>query len=450
MKVDPAPSESSSPSPGELPLSLVLRVFIPFAAGYFLSYLYRTINAVLAPELVADLHLDAAALGLLTSVYFLTFAAFQLPLGVLLDRFGPHRVEGLLLLLAAGGATLFAVSGGMEELVLGRALIGLGVSACLMASLKTFVMWFPPQRLPAVNGWVMAFGGLGALMATAPVELALSLTSWRGVFGGLAVLTLALAAILFLVVPDHPPAGGGGNWREQLRGIVGIYTSRVFWRLAPISLLAMSAYMAIQGLWAGPYLRDVGGLDRLAVADLLFWIAAGMVAGFLSMGTLAYRLSHLGIPVVVVSVGGMGVFMALQLVIASGFAGGNPLVWVGFGFFGTAGNLTYAILSQSFPRHLAGRVNTALNLLVFIGAFVLQWGLGAVIGLWPLATGGYALAGYRVAFGAALALQVVALGWFWYASHASRDPGRPSQDNHASHASHHSCRDPDRGTELKP
>lgn len=414
----PAVDINATPSaPPPSARMLALRVFLPFAAGYFLSYLYRTINAVLAPELVADLYLDAAALGLLTSVYFLTFAAFQLPLGVLLDRFPPQRVEALLLLLAAAGATLFAVSEGMEELVLGRALIGLGVSACLMASLKTFVMWFPPQRLPAVNGWVMAFGGLGALMATAPVELALGLTSWRGVFGGLAVLTLLLAGVLLLVVPDHPPAGhGGGTWREQLRGIVGIYTSRAFWRLAPISLLVMSAHMAIQGLWASPYLRDVGGLDRLAVADHLFWIAAGMVAGFLSIGTLAYRLSYLGIPAVAVAVGGMAVFLILQLAIASGYAGGNLAIWVGFGFFGTAGNLTYAILSQSFPRHLAGRVNTALNLLVFVGAFALQWGLGAVIGLWPQGDGGYDLLGYRVAFGTVLVLQVAALGWFWYAS----------------------------------
>ena len=418
-----SPSNSAPEVSGSTPSSLMLglRVFLPFAAGYFLSYLYRTINAVLAPELVADLHLDAAALGLLTSVYFLTFAAFQLPLGVLLDRFAPQRVEALLLLLAAAGAALFAVSAGMEELVLGRALIGLGVSACLMASLKTFVMWFPPQRLPAVNGWVMAFGGLGALMATAPVELALGLTSWRGVFGGLAVLTLVLSGVLLLVVPDHPPAGhGGGTWREQMRGIVGIYTSRVFWRLAPISLLVMSAHMAIQGLWAGPYLRDIGGLDRLAVADHLFWIAAGMVAGFLSIGTLAYRLSHLGIPAVVVAVGGMAVFLALQLAIATGVAGGNLLIWIGFGFFGTAGNLTYAILSQSFPRHLAGRVNTALNLLVFVGAFSLQWGLGAVIGLWPQAGGGYGLMGYQTAFGTVLALQVLALGWYGYASREGR------------------------------
>jgi len=412
--MDPNPNPST-PAAQKAPLMVMLRVFLPFAAGYFLSYLYRTINAVLAPPLASALQLDAAALGLLTSVYFLTFAAFQLPLGVLLDRYSPRKVEGLLLLFAAAGAALFAFSDGLGELVLGRALIGLGVSACLMASLKTFVIWFPAQRLPAVNGWVMAAGGLGALMATAPVEWALELTSWRGVFTGLAALTLIMAGVIVLVVPDKPTSSHGADWRAQWRGIIEIYTSRFFWRLAPLSMLVMSSHMAIQGLWAGTWMRDIAGLDRMAVADHLFWVAVGMVAGFLSLGTLAYRLSRLGISPQRVALGGMVVFMLLLFLIASGYRGATLPLWIAFGFFGTAGNLSYALLSQSFPRALAGRVNTALNLLVFVGAFAMQWGLGALIGLWPLATGGYAQAGYATAFGLVLALQVAALGWFWYA-----------------------------------
>ena len=142
------------------PARVVVRVFLPFAAGYFLSYLYRTIKAVLSPYLVAELGLNAADLGLLTSVYFISFGAFQLPLGLLLDRFGPRRVEASLLLLAAVGAVLFARSHSAGELILGRALIGLGVSGCLMASFKAFVVWFPTARLPAVNGWVLAVAGI--------------------------------------------------------------------------------------------------------------------------------------------------------------------------------------------------------------------------------------------------------------------------------------------------
>ena len=390
--------------------AVILRVFLPFATGYFLSYLYRTINAVLSPHLVMELGLDATDLGLLTSVYFLTFAAFQLPLGMLLDRFGPRRVEATLLLFAAAGAGLFAVSHTSTELMIGRALIGLGVSACLMASFKAFVVWFPTTRLPAINGWVLAAGGLGALVATAPVEAALRLTDWRGLFVILAGLSFAVAAALLWAVPERGGSMSSESWRAQWREVVGIFRSPVFWRIAPASILSQASFLAIQGLWAGPWLRDVSGLDQAVAAEYLFWIAAAMVAGFLGMGQLTYRLSRLGIAPLGVAVSGMAVFMLAQLALLFGWGPLGPL-WVLFGFFGTAGTLTYAILTQAFPPALAGRVNTALNLLVFVTAFAGQWSMGAIINHWPLAGGGYADPGYRWAFGLALTLQ--ALTWVW-------------------------------------
>jgi MFS family permease len=161
------------PAPGTI--ATVGRVFLPFAGGYFLSYLFRTVNAVIAPDLVHAVGLNAADLGLLTSTYFLAFAASQIPLGILLDRFGPRRVESLLLLWAAVGAALFAVGQTTTTLLVGRALIGLGVSGCLMAAFQAFVLWFPKPRLPLVNGCIMACGSLGALVATAPVEALLRL-----------------------------------------------------------------------------------------------------------------------------------------------------------------------------------------------------------------------------------------------------------------------------------
>ncbi len=394
--------------------AVVLRIFLPFAAGYFLSYLYRTINAVLSPYLAAELRLDATDLGLLTSVYFLTFAAFQLPLGVLLDRFGPRRVEAMLLLFAAVGAGICAASSNSAELVVGRGLIGLGVSACLMASFKAFVMWFPAARLPVANGWVLAAGGLGALAATAPVEAALKLTDWRGLFAGLAGLSVVLALGLLMAVPER--GGGGpaaGDWRSQACGVADIFCSRVFWWIAPSSVLSQASFLAIQGLWAGPWLRDVAGLNNTVAADYLFWIAAGMVGGFLGMGQLAYRLSRRGVPPVAVAAGGMGLFMLMQLAIL--VVPGMLPPWVLFGFFGTTGMLNYAILSQAFPPALAGRANTALNLLVFVLAFAGQWGMGAIINHWP-ADGGYAAAGYQLAFGLALAGQFMTWAWLLFGS----------------------------------
>ena len=158
----------------------LLRVFIPFALGYFLSYLLRVVNAVIAPDLVRDLGLSASDLGLLTSTYFLAFAAFQLPLGILLDRFGPRRTESVLLLFAAGGACIFAVSDDLSGLMFGRALIGLGTSACLMAAFKAYVMWFPKEQIPLINSFQMTVGGFGAITGTMPVEITLQLTDWRG------------------------------------------------------------------------------------------------------------------------------------------------------------------------------------------------------------------------------------------------------------------------------
>lgn len=392
----------------------LVRVFVPFALGYFLSYLYRVVNAVIAPDLIRELGLDASELGLLTSAYFITFAAFQLPLGILLDRVGPRRTEAALLLFAALGAVLFGLAGSPAGLIAGRALIGFGVSACLMAAFKAFVIWFPRERLPLINGCQMAAGGLGALAATAPVEAALQFTDWRGVFLVLGGLTFAVALILFLIVPERAGAQMAEPLSAQIRGIGRVFTSSLFWRAAPLTVLSQASFLAIQGLWAGPWLADVGGLERAAVATHLLAVAAAMVAGFLVMGGAAERLSRYGLPPLITAAMGMSAFMAVQAVIVAGWTGAVLLTWIAFGFFGTSGIVPYAALSQQFPLHLSGRLNTGLNLMVFVLAFAGQWGIGTIIDLWPpSAGGGYAPAGYRAAFGVMLALQLLALAWFW-------------------------------------
>ena len=219
-------NSAASPSQPALTLAFTLRLLLPFACGYFLSYCYRSVNAIIAPDLVADLNLDAADLGLLTSVYFLAFALFQLPLGILLDRFGPRRVETTLLLVAASGALLFAYSETSGGLLLGRALIGMGVSACLMASFKTTASWFPRARVPAMNAWIMTAGGLGALSATRPVELALEFTDWRGVVSILGFATIAVAALLFFVVPERGDQSRHG-FRQLIGGVAQVKPRRV-------------------------------------------------------------------------------------------------------------------------------------------------------------------------------------------------------------------------------
>lgn len=392
---------------------LAVRVFVPFALGYFLSYLYRVVNAVIAPDLIRDAGLEAGSLGLVTSAYFLTFAAFQLPLGVLLDRVGPRRTEAALLIFAALGAVVFGLAESMSHLILGRALIGLGVSACLMAAFKAFVIWFPRERLPFVNGCQMAAGGLGAITGTIPIEAVLSIVDWRGLFFALAGLTLLVALIILIVVPDHSSGQARESIPAQLRGIGAVFTSGLFWRIAPLTVAAQATFLSIQSLWAGPWLRDVAGLNRIAVADHLLLIAVAMVAGFLSIGWAAQQLSRFGLPPLRFAVGAITVFIAVQAALVLLPSGPVTVLWMAFGFFGTSGIVPYAALSQQFPPHLAGRVNSGMNLMVFTTAFAAQWGIGTVIGLWAGNGGeGYAPEGYRAAFAIMLTLQLLALLWF--------------------------------------
>lgn len=399
-----------------LALRTVLCIFLPFAAGYFLSYLFRTVNAVIAGDLQADLGLSAGELGLLTSMYFLAFAGFQLPLGVLLDRYGPRRVEAALLLLAGFGALVFALGQGVASLSVGRALIGLGVSACLMASLKAFVLWFPARSLPLVNGWLLAFGGLGAVVATRPTELALDGIGWRGVFGIVAAACLLTALAIWWLVPEHgdQKRAGATPLAEQVAALRRIFGHHLFWRVAPIAALTQGGSFAMYGLWAGPWLRDVAGQQRGEAANILMVIAIAMTVGFAVLGSLGTWLRRFGVTLWQVAAVGLLLFMLSSLGLVLQIEWLATPAWLLYGFSSTAGTLFFALLSQHFNPDLAGRVNTALNLLIFSSAFLLQWGLGIVIQSWEFADGsGYAAAGYMWAFGGVWLAQLLALIWFF-------------------------------------
>ncbi len=393
---------------------LVAVVFLPFAGGYFLSYLFRSTNAVIAPQLTAQIGLTAADLGLLTSCYFLAFASFQLPLGLLLDRFGPRRVQSALLLSAALGAGLFAVGDSMAELATARALIGLGVSGGLMSSFKAITLWFPRNRWPLVNGCFLAMGGLGAISATAPLEAVLEVTDWRGVFAALAVVTVAVAAIIRIVVPERPATGAAhGSLYEQISGFRTVFGDRLFWRVAPLTVTTMTANLAIQGLWAGPWLRDVAGFDRDGVAAYLFAIAAAMTVGFVVTGALADWCGRRGIGLIPVVGGLAAAFLLAQAAIAFELAPTAILPWLGFGLLANGAALVYPLLNRHFPIALAGRASTGLNTLAFFGAFAGQYLLGAAIDLWPpVDGGGYRPEAYRWSFGGLLALQAASLAWY--------------------------------------
>ena len=389
-----------------------LRVLLPFAFGYFLSYLFRVVNAVAGPPLAVEIGLDAGDLGLLTSIYFLTFAAFQLPLGVLLDRYGPRLVEAVLLLFAAAGAGLFAIAGELATLIVARGLIGLGVSACLMAAFKAYSMTVPVARLPLVNGIHLAAGGLGALAGGAPSEFVLAAIGWRGLFLGLCGLSLAASLLLAFLGPRQRPDGNGERLDQQLRGVITVFTNARFLRLAPLCVAAMGSTLAVQGLWAGPWLRDVAGLTPAAAASMLSVMALFMLAGFLAFGAATSRLNAVGVTTLQVAVAGMvlaGLTLLLIIVLPAGIA---AYVWLAYAFFGTAGILVYPVLTASFAGHVTGRVNTAVNFLVFVMSFAIQWAVGEAVDALSPAHG---VAGaYGITFALLIALQVAALAWFLF------------------------------------
>jgi MFS family permease len=331
--------------------SLWIRLFLPFAAGYFLSYLYRTANAVIGPVLARDLGLGDNALGLLTSTYFLAFGAAQLPLGMLLDRFGARRVESGLLLLAASGAAVFALSDQLTGLAIGRALIGLGVSACLMASFKAFSLWFPPERQASLTGWIMASGGLGALAASKPLELALGFASWRDIALALAVATLVVSALLWYFVPEKDNAPPGAGFAEQIAGVKTIFSSTHFWRYAPMGFWFTGGFMAIQGLWASRWMTVLEGMSGAEIATRLTWISGTMLAGFLFMGFFATKLVHRGIKLEKIYLGAMGVSVALLGVIASFPTFAGYLLWPILGFCFSLSNVSSP---KPFQQHYPG------------------------------------------------------------------------------------------------
>jgi MFS family permease len=390
---------------------LVIRVLAPFGAGYFLSYLYRTVNAVLAPYISKSVPLDAADLGLMTGMYFLAFGSFQLPLGILLDRYGPRRVEAALLLFAAAGSAAFAVAEQAGTLILGRALVGLGVSACLMASLKANVQFFPSGKHPLVNGIILASGGLGAVAATAPVQAALHVVEWRTIFLILSGLTVAASVNLFLVVPDKAMPNAGESLRRQLAEVGGIYRDARFWRIMPVGVASCSLYMAVQGLWAGPWLRDVAGLGPDGVAAGLTWMAAGMAAGFLGWGMITERLGHKGIGPAAVTAAGLLLFWLANLAMMARIDWAPMTLAVFYGFTGASSTLCYVLVTRGFSAHLAGRATTSLNLGIFMGAFLAQWGLGAVIGLWPKGETGWPAESFTAAFAVPMIALTLSLVW---------------------------------------
>lgn len=390
---------------------VVLTCFLPFAAGYLLSYVFRTVNAVVGPRLAAELQIDIAALGVLTSAYFAGFVLLQIPAGVLLDRYGPRRVQAVLLLFAAVGAILFSQATTLTGLTLGRGLIGVGVATCLMAGFKANTLFWPAERLGTANGVLMAFAGVGGAVGTLPITWLADIAGWRGVFQVLAGCTLLLAVIVWRVVPDRRPSQAA-DLREALDGVRRIFAAPVFWSVVPLSAVTQSVFQAYHTLWTAPWLVDVAGFAPSDVPGAMLLVLLGIIPGYLLSGAITDAVGRRRMDKGKLFAAYTGAFIALQLLLALGINRGAVALWVLYVVLGTGSVIAYVILTPLFPKELSGRLNTAINLVVFLVAFVIQASIGHAL-IWV--EQGFALTragAHGVVLGALVALQLAM--WVWY------------------------------------
>jgi predicted MFS family arabinose efflux permease len=394
------------------------RITLPLAGLNFVNQASRTMIATVGPLLALEFALSASELGLLAAMFFAAYAVAQLPVGLAIDLWGARRVQTVLALLAASGFLICAAATGPFMLAAGRVVTGLGISAGLIAMLKVNTQWYPKDRVAGVTGLGVFVGACGSVVATVPVALLVPLLGWRGVFLLLAGLAMAVSLWIFLSVPDRgpgaapPPRRGFG---PEIAEFGRIFAHPAFLRFTPAVALLSALNFTYQGLWAGPWLRDVGGLADAPRATLLLFYALGLMAGSVITGQAASRLQRRGADPMLVPWIAMGVMAVLQVLLAL-HPSTHPVVlgvlWFTFAFCGAAGPAGYAAIGQRFGAELAARVATAINAAMLALVFVLQNVIGWILDLWPRnAAGGWHEAGYSWALGLTLVLQGATVLW---------------------------------------
>jgi predicted MFS family arabinose efflux permease len=394
------------------------RVTLPLASMGFLNQAGRIVVAMVGPAIALDFGLSAGGLGVLAAAFFASYALAQLPIGLAMDLHGARRVQTALGLVAAAGFALCALAPDAWWLGVGRFVSGIGIAGALIAIMKANVQWYPPHRLAAVTGAAVFIGSAGGLAATVPVQAMLPLAGWRGAFAALALLSCAAALWIRLSVPLAPPGAGPRPARRSLPVEVGefgrIFAHPEFLRFMPAVAVVSGLVFTYQGLWAGPWLRDVGGLPDGARAGVLLAYALGMMTGHLLSGQAASALQARGRDPMLVPYAGMAAMAVLQAVLIAGPRGPLLLhaVWFAFAAAGSMGPVAYALLAQRFPPELTGRVSTAMNFSMLVLVFALQTGIGLILDLWPRTTsGGWDPAGYGWALGLTLLLQAATVAW---------------------------------------
>jgi MFS family permease len=388
-------------------------VFLPFALGHYMSSLLRNVNAVMAPVLVSSLSLSASQLGLLTSSFFFAVVLAQLPIGIALERYGPYRVQLTLLLLAAVGVFLFAKGQNFIELVFARAVIGFGVGGTLVTAVKAVSARISRDKLPSLHGYLIAVGGLGAASATLPVRQLLRFTDWRGLFVAIAGVLACIALLTWLVKPGQAgpaPAKPACARPANLAALAAVWRNRDFRRTIGLILISHTIFWGVQGLWIGRWLADVARFSDAAVAYLLYLSMAAVIFGAIAVGMITEWAGRRGMVPLDVAAIGIGFFVLVQFAFVVNYAPSFQLLAVLFTLVGTIAGVEYSIVAQSMPKELTSHASSCLNMLIFLGAFLVQAGFGQVIGCWhPDRYGHYPALSYRVAFGALVLLQLPGL-----------------------------------------
>ncbi len=371
--------------------------------GYVLSQFYRGSSGVIGPNLMREVGLSPEVLGLLGGAFFLAFGAAQLPLGIFLDRFGPRRVMSGLLLVAAAGSAVFGMAGDAAGLIAGRALMGLGCAAGLMGSLVLVARWFPADRFGTISGLLIGLGSFGAVAATTPLGYAAETVGWRAAFLVVAVITVMVCALLFLVVRDAPPGHAHHVRRPEsllavARGLGEVLSNRKIYFVLVMGLISYPSVITVLGLWGGPYLNDVHGLGDVARGNVLAVMAVAMAVGMIACGPLD-RLFDSRKRVVLAGGGGsVVVFLVLALV---------PVlslwqVTVLFGVMGLLSGYNVAVITHAralFPERLVGRGITTFNTANMGGVFVMQAITGLIVGAFAVPGEAAPTEAYRAVFG---------------------------------------------------
>jgi len=407
-----------------LPARTAVVVFFAFAFAHFFSALIRAVTATLSPVLTQEFALHARDLGLLAGGYFLGFAITQLPLGTWLDRYGPKRVILAFLSVAVLGCLLFSGARSFSELLVARVLCGVGLSACLMAPLTGYRRWLSPANQLRSNSWMLMVGSLGMVASTLPVQWLVPLAGWRPLFWALAALLLLSMVLILWRVPAWPAPAAGRGETPGTSSYAQVWRHPFFRRMAPVGFFCYGGLVAMQTLWAAPWMIEMAGYSPLQAARGLLWINVTMLLTFWCWGLVNPWLSRRGYHAEHLLAWGLPFsFMLLGVVILAP-AHLSPWTWVLLALYCMACSFvtpSQPAVGMVFAAETAGRALSAFNLVVFAGVFVVQWGIGlAIDGLVTLgATRG---AAFQLAFAGYLACCVAAYVHFLHAGRHNRGP----------------------------